>query len=303
MSKGKIKTTEQFIKDAKLIHGNKYDYSKVEYKKSNINVCICCPKHGDFWQLPNNHLRGYGCKKCTNEKQRIPWDVIVKRFMKIHGDKYKYEEQFFKSQNDNIRIFCKKHNHYFTQKISHHLNGHGCPICNGGVKRNNLEFIIKAKDVHGEKYDYSKVIYKTKNDSVEIVCPKHGSFWQKAHDHISGCGCPKCVLKSQENIFSFIKESFINEKWEWEFSPDWLGSQRFDIYCKRVNLAIEYNGIQHYFPVEIFGGKESFEKCIKRDNLKEQLCKDNNCTLYIIKYDNVDYDKIKEDINNILNLK
>ena len=82
-----------------------------------------------------------------------------------------------------------------------------------------------------------------------------------------------------------------------------MGSQRFDIYCKRVNLAIEYNGIQHYFPVEIFGGKESFEKCVKRDVLKEQLCKDNNCTLYIIKYDNVDYDKIKKDINNILNLK
>lgn len=301
--------------------------------------------------------------------KKTTWTELLQRFRNRHGDKYDYVEQDYKTQHDKIEIFCKKHNYLFTQRIAHHLNGHGCPICNGGHKRNNLEFIIKSQEVHGDKYDYSKVNYLTKEDSIEIICPMHGSFWQKAHDHTCGCGCPscaqeivpwsvrsttedfvfkakevhknkydysnvsyinnhtpveiicpkhgsfyqiprdhlrgdgcsKCILKSQEKIYSWIKETFADENWEWEYSPEWLGLQRFDIYCKRINLAIEYNGEQHYFPVEVFGGEKGFKKCIERDTIKAQLCEENNCTLYIIKYDDVNYDKIREDINNILN--
>lgn len=58
------KTTEQFIAEAKAVHGDKYDYSKVEYVNNNTKVCIICPTHGEFWQIPKSHLNGNGCKKC-----------------------------------------------------------------------------------------------------------------------------------------------------------------------------------------------------------------------------------------------
>lgn len=58
--------TEEFIEKSKNIHGNKYDYSKVEYKRNDEKVCIICPKHGEFWQTPNSHLNGYGCHKCSH---------------------------------------------------------------------------------------------------------------------------------------------------------------------------------------------------------------------------------------------
>lgn len=62
------KTTEQFIEDAKRIQGNKYDYSKVDYQRNQVKVCIICPEHGEFWQTPNSHLGGKGCPKCKCEK-------------------------------------------------------------------------------------------------------------------------------------------------------------------------------------------------------------------------------------------
>ena len=65
---GKRKTTEEFIEQAKAVHGNKYDYSKVEYKGSHTKIIIVCSKHGEFEQDPNSHLQGRGCKKCQTEQ-------------------------------------------------------------------------------------------------------------------------------------------------------------------------------------------------------------------------------------------
>lgn len=77
-------TTEIFIERAKQVHGDKYDYSKVEYTKKDNKVCIICPKHGEFWQVANNHMRGTGCPKCGVEK--------------VSNSKYKDTEYFIKKQ-------------------------------------------------------------------------------------------------------------------------------------------------------------------------------------------------------------
>ena len=63
------KSREQFIEKARMVHGNKYDYSKVVYENAKKRVCIVCPEHGDFWISPNKHLSGRGCQKCSIEKR------------------------------------------------------------------------------------------------------------------------------------------------------------------------------------------------------------------------------------------
>ena len=86
MKKYRYNTLEQFIEKARKVHGNKYDYSKVEYVNTNTKVCIICPIHGEFWQTPNSHLQGYGCKKCTYSsisKKSNTHDFIEKS-KKIH---------------------------------------------------------------------------------------------------------------------------------------------------------------------------------------------------------------------------
>lgn len=299
-------TKEEFIEKANNVHNNKYDYSKVKYINTRTKVLIICPIHGEFWQTPNAHLSKQGCPKCAtlikSDKLKLSIDEILDRFKLLHENKYTYDFSNYKNVDSIISIKCNKHNYWFKQKVYHHLNGNGCPICNHGIKYNNEEFIIKAKDIHSETYDYSKVNYVNKNTPVEIICSKHGSFWQKPHDHICGCGCPKCkAWKTQYKIFKFIIKEFSTIDWKWEYSPEWLGLQKFDIYSVDYNLAIEFNGRQHYEPVEKFGGIDGFIITQKRDCIKQEKCIQNNCKLYKIKYDNIDYDKIKEDIYNLIN--
>lgn len=123
---------DEFIERAKKIHGGKYDYSKVEYVTNNIKVCIVCPIHGDFWQTPNSHLNGQGCRKCSNENTskrcRLSNDEFIEKARKIHGDKYDYSLVDYSRSIDKVKIVCPIHG-VFLQKPNYHLDGCGCPKC------------------------------------------------------------------------------------------------------------------------------------------------------------------------------
>lgn len=301
------KTFEWFLENARLIHGDKYEYDESSYNQcQGSKIRIYCPEHGWFEQIEWVHLKGHGCPACSNCKHHNTESFIIKA-KSIHGDRYDYSKTVYgKNNRELITVTCKKHGDIIISPHNHLYGDGGCLQCayeKTGIsaRKTTEQFVNEAKTIHNDCYDYSKVNYINATEKVCIICPKHGEFWQAPNEHLSGSGCPKCILKSQEKIYSFLKEMFPSENWEWESSPIWLGLQRFDIYCKRVNLAIEYNGEQHYHIVKRFGGEEGFKKCLQRDALKKQLCEENNCTLYIIKYDDVNYDRIREDISNILN--
>ena len=135
-------SNEDFIAKAYSLHGDKYDYSKVEYINSKTKVCIICPVHGEFWITPNEHLLGHGCKKCYHDRKKITTE----------------------------------------------------------------EFIRRAKEIHGDKYDYSKVEYVNSFVKVCIICPKHGEFWQTPHGHLKGNGCPKCGNDIKYTTNTFIEK-------------------------------------------------------------------------------------------------
>lgn len=126
-------TTKEFIERAKNVHGDRYNYSKVEYINNHTHVVIICPIHGEFEQRPSDHLQGKGCKECGY---------------------------------DSIRLSTEK-------------------------------FIAKAREIHGLKYDYSKVKYTGNKFDICIICPIHGEFNQSAKGHLSGYGCPKCGIKKR----------------------------------------------------------------------------------------------------------
>ena len=203
---------------------------------------------------------------------------------------------------DYIMIVCKKHNYKYRQRLTNHLRGHGCPICCGKSKPfTTEEFIIKAREIHGNLYSYDKVEYTDKETPVIITCKTHGDFSQKPHNHICGGGCPFCKnWKMQQKIFEKLKEQFPNEPWIWEYTTTWLGFQRVDIFNPRLNLAVEYNRRQHYEPVEFFGGEIEFEKRKLLDNKKKDLLAEHNCTLYIIKYDEYDEASFLKNIKTLI---
>jgi len=128
-------TKEIFIKKAKKIHKDKYDYSSVIYKNSKTYIIIICKKcKQEFYQKPNSHLSGCGCKKCSNEKthnnQRKSLEEFICQAKIIHNNKYLYDQVVYKNTRDKIKIFCKIHNSFFLQSPSKHLSGqHGCKLC------------------------------------------------------------------------------------------------------------------------------------------------------------------------------
>ena len=228
---------EDFIKKAKHIHGNKYDYSKVKYVNSHTKVCIICPIHGEFWQTPASHLMGRNCPKCSKP--------------------------------------CYK---YTTE-----------------------DFVKKAMEVHGDKYNYSKTNYIDAKTKVCIVCPKHGEFWQIPSEHIDGCGCKYCkeshlegeirnVLQKNDTKsitkFESVRDPEIENRYECsiEFKYDvrdleWLKPLTYDFFLPEHNIAIECQGEQHFRIIEHFGGKNDYDKRIERDKKKKILSEKNGIKL------------------------
>ena len=198
---------ENFIRKANERHNNKYDYSKVEYVNAHTKVCITCPKHGDFWMTPQNHLKKQGCPKCSFDKQRKPIEQFIKEAQKVHGDKYDYSKVEYHNANKNICIVCPEHGEFWQTPASH-LNGSGCPKCSHrSYIYTKDEWIKEAQKIHGSKYDYSKVEYKGNKVKVCIVCPKHGEFWMKPNSHLQGQSCPKCVHR----CYKYTTKEFIDE--------------------------------------------------------------------------------------------
>ena len=135
-------TTEEFIEKAKKIHNDKYDYSKTVYEKSSKLICIVCPEHGEFWQTPNNHLRGQGCPNC-NGHIKLDTEEFIKRSKEVHGDKYKYPKVEYKNNSTKVCIICKEHGE-FWQKPASHLSNYGCPICNT-VRNSKISQLVESK--------------------------------------------------------------------------------------------------------------------------------------------------------------
>lgn len=155
----KKKTTAQFIAEAKDVHGDFYDYSKVEYKGNKQKVKITCPIHGEFEQVAYHHLDGCGCQECYNERRGNTRRSTVQRFIeaakKVHGDKYDYSRVNYKNSKEQVEIVCPQHG-VFLQSPNMHLQGNGCPICRNYARRKLLYGVafydVPTSMTHSKEY-------------------------------------------------------------------------------------------------------------------------------------------------------
>ena len=234
--------TEQFIQKAKLIHGDKYNYSKVNYKKAIEKVVIICLIHKDFEITPNSHLNGSGCILCgkisSSNKQSLNILQFITKSKEKHGDNYDYSKVEYINSQTKVNIICKTHGE-FEQIPNNHIRGKGCIKCSGNYKYSTDEWIIMAKELHGDNYDYSKAIYKNANEKIIIICKIHGEFKQTPRQHLNGSGCIKCGIISSTNKQTFSKEEFIkkskekhNDKYDYS-KIEYINSQtKVKIICK-----------------------------------------------------------------------
>ena len=293
-----------FLQKAEKVHGNKYDYSRVEYVNSQTKVCIICHEHGEFWQTPANHLHGQTCPKCSIEevhkKQRLDTEKFIEQARNIHGNKYDYSKVNYINNKTKVCIICPEHGEFWQRPDKHVHSKRGCPKCGNTAKLTTEEFIKKAKIVHGEKYDYSKVEYYTTEKKVCIICPEHGEFWQTPHGHLNGQGCPFCLEHLLEKeIKLFLDRENIEYEQQKRFI--WLGKKSLDFYLPSKNIAIECQGIQHFEPVEYFGGDASFKAQIKRDVIKKKLCEEHGIRVLYYTNKNKDFINTTNELKKILN--
>lgn len=213
MRRGKIPSiqsavdkTSYWVNKAVEVHGNKYDYSKVEYINDSSLVTIICHKHGEFQQAPYVHVSNEcGCRRCgvekAHDKQRYSKDIFITKAKVKHGNKYNYDKVVYVNSKTKVKIYCNTHKKYFTQKPSNHLFGEGCPDCVNQLLRDKFartleQFKIEATKKWNGFYTYNNVEYINSDIKVMITCPVHGDFPQRPASHLKGHGCNKCVDRS-----------------------------------------------------------------------------------------------------------
>jgi hypothetical protein len=280
------KSLKDFIKEARSIHGNKYDYSKTEYTTAVDRVCIICKIHGEFWQTPDCHLRGKGCQICGKIKksisQRKPKRHFIDEFIRVHGDKYDYSKVEKFDSRSKICIICKIHGE-FWQSVNGHRNGAGCEKCGRITQKNNSrwtteEFIKEAIKIHGFKYDYSMSEYEGSKKDIVIICNRHGKFMQSPHSHLRGHGCRKCkrgvILKgnvycdslTDAYYYLYFKSNDVEFKYNGIYGKG-LGRKRFDFYLIKENKYVEVTN----FDSSYYKWKQYMEKIETKKNYAENV--------------------------------
>jgi hypothetical protein len=284
------------------------------YVRSSDKHAIICPIHGEFTQSLSNHTnktRPHGCPKCARELQSFQkltkLTECIKQANELHENKFSYlllnyktlpwylkgkgvEDVKYVDSREYHDIICPIHG-IFPQKLSSHIDTKkpkGCKKCAIDAQKDTTEsYIIKARLVHGDLYDYSLVDYVHSQGVIKIICPIHGVFPQVARDHLTGCGCIYCsASRGEKAIRRHLMENKIEHKQQKTFKLcKYKHALPFDFYLPDYDLLIEYQGIQHYEAVDFFGGEEGFIERRKKDKIKKDYAEKHHNFLAIPYWD------------------
>jgi hypothetical protein len=286
------KTQEEFLAElteelTRTGDTEKYNLSKVSYIDAKHKVIITCLEHGDLEVAPFHWLNGRRCSKCRDknlsDKFRGNWEDILNRVNTLHNGYYSYDKFVYVKMADKGIITCPKHGD-FKMSILHHLRGQGCKECSTKLRaeqRNPIlhsDFLIKAVELHKDRYSYEKVNYINCKEKVTITCPTHGDFECTPGGHINSfSGCPLCSFKvstAELEIRSFVEglglEIVCNKK-------AFPGSKHhIDIFVPSLKVGIEYCGIYYHSEKfkQIGYHKFKYEKAVEQGITLLQIFED-----------------------------
>lgn len=227
--------------------------------KDNLTKCaVKCPICGFVKEVqPKDTMRrGFFCDECARREQER---LFLEEARKVHGERYDYSKTVFTSSKEKVTIICPEHGE-FEQVAEVHRRGFGCPECSGNKKMTSETFAEKAREVHGDKYDYSRVDYKNNHTKVEIICPEHGSFWMRPNSHLNGEGCVQCYLEN--DMFApkvdLEEAKGIYEQTDMKYTPLW---NTYNGMCKRMKFVCPLHGEFESLPTRLFRGVGGCPAC------------------------------------------
>jgi len=294
------KTNEEFIKEAEEVWGKgKYDYSITEYKGALKPIKIIYDGV-IFEQRAVSHLIS-----APELNMNIDW--FIKRAQDKWGkDRYDYSLVDYKNSNKKVKIIYNKTGEIFEQTPHRHLNGAPENI-RLSIRKTTEQFIKESNEVHDFKFSYDKTNYVKNQIKVIITCPVHGDFNQNPLSHLQGNGCPSCnESRGEKEIAKYLDKNEISYYRQHKFDDcKNIFQLPFDFYLPKYRVVIEFDGIQHYEPLNFFGGVEYFEKLKNNDKIKNDYCEDNYINLIRIRYNQIDdiYRILYENLKNHIKSK
>ena len=224
---------------------------------------------------------------------------LKRKFKEKYGDKLDLSlisEENYVNSTTKVPVICHEkdytgdeHGVFYIrpdQLLTHGL----CPKCSKRQKLTPNNLLKRFRYVHGDRYEYFDLEGKSSYDTIDIFCKKHERvFKQVLVTHLQGSGCPLCCRSlNEEKIDALFYNNGI--KYETQKRFDWLGKQSLDFYLPEINLAIEVQGVQHFIPINAFGGEKGYKECVERDRRKLELCEKNGVDLvYYLDKDFVSY--------------
>lgn len=212
-------TQEKFLEKARAVHGGTYDYSEVLYTTQSALITIICRKHGPFTQKANTHLQGCGCPVCGKERRiasiEITEDEFVLRAKAKFGDKFDLTNVAFRGMKAPINVSCPEHGPVNLTAERFLDSAHGCIKCSnlssgykaGAAKLRSIQNVLKKfNKVHGDKYDYSAVVYVKGSVPITVICKTHGPFEVTPNAHIAGVGCALCSLEARRFSWKHLED-------------------------------------------------------------------------------------------------
>lgn len=240
-------TKETFIDKAKEVHGDRYDYSKVEWTGIKSKIKIVCNKHDyEFEQQAAKHAYGQGCPKCrfitSGNRRRLKHDDIIKQFTNVHGNMYDYSLVEYVKKHKPVRIICNKHGE-FLQTPNNHYRGAGCPSCGRDIvaKLKTLtqeEFERRIRSLYGDQFDLSEAVYINNSTDVEFICKDHGTVYARPANAFNGKLCRKCSGIMVKNTEDFVEQADIIHDGKYDYSKvEYVRSAiKVSIRCKEHDI-------------------------------------------------------------------
>lgn len=301
---GKKKTHEEYIKQILEITSS-IDVVGI-YINSNTRLTHKCKICGHMWDsLPSNILKGSGCPKCANLKKSIDRSFTVDEYIdKLSVVNHNIEfVGDYKNANTKAMHYCKVCGYKWMAYPGNILSGKGCKKCSDkssadARRKTHYDYVIQVNSINTSVAVLGEYVNaKTPIRHKCIICEHE---WDALPDNIlHGHGCPKCIESSGEKT---IEEYLIAHSILFDPQHSFLDCRNkkplpFDFYIPSLNVCIEYDGIQHFKPIEYFGGVEAFEQRKRNDAIKNNYCLTNNINLLRIKYDQC----INDELDNLFN--
>lgn len=254
-SRKKPYTKETFIEAAKKIHGDRYDYSEIEYINIRTKIKIWCKEcQKFFYQEPAKHFYG-GCITCGG-REKLTQDEFLKRAKEIYGDNtYDYSNVVYINMETKVELKCFRAGHAFKIDPKHHINRRqGCSICEFETRSERRpskrdEIIKMCVDVHGDKYDYSLLSDRVLlTEKVKIYCKTCDRYFEQTiQTHLrSKIGCSRCAKKEKLTFEEFLRRSIEAHGDKYDFSETIINGvdNKIIVICKKCNkrfLVTTYN--------------------------------------------------------------